>query len=134
MVMPARSPAPCSYPGCRELVLAGVGRCGKHKNLPKDKRRVWQRKTTGSSSARGYGQVWRRLRDHVMRRDVLCQVCLAHGLVVQATAVDHITPKSEGGPDSLQNLQAICLACHTQKTAAEAARGRRRARERRSGF
>ena len=132
--MPARSPAPCNYPGCATLVSSGVGRCDKHKYHSKDKCRIWQRQDQRSSSARGYGQKWRKIRDQVLRRDVLCQVCLSNGLTVEGIAVDHIIPKCEGGLDVLENLQAICTECHKQKTALEAARARRRARQRQSDF
>jgi 5-methylcytosine-specific restriction endonuclease McrA len=30
--------------------------------------------------------------------------------------VDHIVPFTQGGPTSLWNLQAVCLACHRAKT------------------
>jgi 5-methylcytosine-specific restriction protein A len=36
--------------------------------------------------------------------------------VTPAHAVDHITPKAKGGTDDLHNLQAICRACHLDKT------------------
>lgn len=55
-----------------------------------------------------------------MRRDKwLCQVCLSHGRPTQATEVDHIRPKSHGGTDDADNLQAICRQCHKAKTVIE---------------
>ncbi|MDE1465644.1 HNH endonuclease signature motif containing protein [Spartinivicinus sp. A2-2] len=33
-----------------------------------------------------------------------------------ANIVDHIKPKSQGGNDALENLQAICRPCHQKKT------------------
>lgn len=39
--------------------------------------------------------------------------------VVTATEVDHIKPKSQGGRDEWENLQALCKSCHSRKTAAE---------------
>jgi 5-methylcytosine-specific restriction protein A len=41
------------------------------------------------------------------------------GEVVAATEVDHITPKREGGKDRWDNLQSLCKACHSKKTAIE---------------
>jgi hypothetical protein len=32
---------------------------------------------------------------------------------------DHIVPLSEGGEDSIDNFQALCVECHTNKTARE---------------
>ena len=82
----------------------------------------------GTSTERGYGTRWRKLRTIAMRRDHwLCQPCRRAGKVTPATECDHITPKAKGGTDSLNNLQAICAPCHKEKTQAEAAeaQGRR---------
>lgn len=82
----------------------------------------------GTSTERGYGAAWRKIRDAVMRRDHwLCQPCQRKSKVTAATEVDHILPKSQGGTDEGDNLQAICSACHKAKTQAEAAeaQGRR---------
>jgi 5-methylcytosine-specific restriction protein A len=78
-----------------------------------------------SSTARGYGAEWQRLRTVAMERDgYLCQPCKRKGKDTPAREVDHITPKAEGGTDSLDNLQAICIPCHKDKTQQEAARAR----------
>lgn len=74
----------------------------------------------GTRQQRGYGANWDRLRKVVMARDKgLCQPCRAADRVTIASEVDHITPKSAGGTDDLDNLQAICAACHKTKTAEE---------------
>jgi 5-methylcytosine-specific restriction protein A len=39
--------------------------------------------------------------------------------VTIATEVDHIVPKSQGGTDDDDNLQAICSPCHKTKTGSE---------------
>ena len=39
---------------------------------------------------------------------------------MQAYAVDHITPKAQGGTDDESNLEAICREHHTRKTGREA--------------
>lgn len=85
----------------------------------------WNAEGRGSSTERGYGGRWRKLRDRIMRRDKgLCQPCLAVGRVMPAVAVDHIVPKAEGGTDADENLQAICKACHKRKTENESRRAR----------
>ena len=57
----------------------------------------------------------------MMRRDPgLCQPCLDLGRTTQATEVDHIINKAAGGTDAMENLQAICVPCHIEKTKREA--------------
>lgn len=78
------------------------------------------------------GRPWRRKRDAVMQRDkYLCQPCRHAGRIAQADEVDHIVPQAEGGTDTMDNLQAICIRCHDVKTKAEAARGANRSHPRR---
>jgi len=72
----------------------------------------------GSACSRGYGHKWRRLRRLVLARDPLCISCRSAGRIVPATEADHIKPRREGGPDSLDNLQGLCKSCHTKKTRA----------------
>ena len=72
-----------------------------------------------SRHARGYGAEWDRLRKLVMARDCglcQCQECRRLSRIKVATQVDHITPKSKGGTDALDNLQAIAPDCHQRKT------------------
>ena len=73
----------------------------------------------GNSASRGYGHTWRRLREIVLADQPLCVECLAAGLVVSATDVDHIVAKRLGGTDDLDNLQALCHECHSRKTLRE---------------
>jgi len=74
----------------------------------------------GTRHERGYGTAWDKLRLVILRRDLhLCQPCKADGRTTPATAVDHIKPKSQGGTDDQDNLQAICDDCHRAKSAAE---------------
>lgn len=75
----------------------------------------------GSRHERGYGAEWVRIRERIMVRDCgLCQPCMRARRVTAAHAVDHIVPKSQGGGDDDNNLQAICNPCHSEKTAGEA--------------
>ena len=39
------------------------------------------------------------------------------GRVVIATEVDHIVPRRAGGKDVIENLQSLCITCHSRKTA-----------------
>lgn len=102
----------CRHRGCGRAV--GVsGFCARHASESVG----WHRTSKASSSERGYGSYWRKLRLSVLRRDgYLCQVCRA----ADASEVDHIVPKSSGGTDEPDNLQAICRVCHAKKTQKEA--------------
>lgn len=75
-----------------------------------------------TTTSRGYGAAWRRLRESIMVRDHgLCQVCARAGRIEPASEVDHIRNRADGGTDEPGNLQAICSECHRRKTSAEAA-------------
>jgi 5-methylcytosine-specific restriction protein A len=119
-VMTQRAPSPCRHTGCPVLVKDGSGYCDKHQPAGS-----FADPYRGSRHARGYGTAWDKLRKLILSRDKgLCQVCLAAGKYRPAKHVDHITAKAFGGLDEPDNLQAICPACHAEKTAAEAASGR----------
>jgi 5-methylcytosine-specific restriction enzyme A len=82
-----------------------------------------------SRHERGYGTAWDKIRKRAMDRDLwLCQPCKRKGRDTPAKECDHITPKSKGGKDQLHNLQAICTACHRDKTQQEAAEAQGRAK------
>ncbi|MCP5009014.1 MAG: HNH endonuclease [Aestuariibacter sp.] len=82
-------------------------------------RKAWAT-TTKTNTERGYSTAWRKLRKIIIRRDQgLCQACRRKGKVTAGRDVDHITPKSRGGTDSVENLQLLCVACHKSKTATE---------------
>lgn len=73
---------------------------------------------------RGYGRAWRQVRLQVLREEPLCRDCLARGLTVPATDVDHIVAKPLG-TDARTNLQALCHSCHSRKTMRHDAPARR---------
>lgn len=83
----------------------------------------------GNASERGYGWKWAKLRQKVLSRDAgLCQRCFVTGRITPACQVDHILPRSAGGSDAMDNLQAICDECHRVKTITEREAARLRAR------
>ena len=74
----------------------------------------WDR---GSSSERGYGTAWKKLRLHVIRRDQgFCVACRKRGELVKGREVDHIVRKADGGTDDISNLQLLCKEHHRKKT------------------
>lgn len=121
--MPVAAPKPCRHPGCGKLATDGGGYCPSHKRAAPGS---FADKSRGSSQERGYGWQWQKLRVRILKRDNgLCQPCLEGGRVNAASHVDHKTPKSRGGTDTDDNLQAICVACHKAKTDREKNDGRR---------
>ena len=76
-----------------------------------------------SSTARGYGADWRRVRAGVLAEEPLCRLCHAAGRVAAATEVDHIEP-FHGLADPLRlaptNLRPLCTPCHRSRTGRQA--------------
>ena len=120
--MPKRAAKPCSWPGCPALVRGRGSYCLEHAQ------QVQQRTDArrGSSAQRGYGYRWQRLRAMFLSANPLCadpfNIHADHPVL--ATDVDHILPRSRGGRDNWDNLQALCHSCHSRKTASETQRGR----------
>jgi len=102
----------CIEPGCRVPAVKGP-RCEPHYREAARKREVGR----PSPSARGYGRSWQELRRQVLERDGYR--CMIAGCTEPAAAVDHITPKSAGGADTLENTRAICVHHHATKTGRE---------------
>ncbi len=109
--MSVSAKVPCRHIGCR-LLLDTPGYCKAH-TKPK-----WQKKSGGRK--RMSGRPWRRLREIVIKRDHgLCQPCQIKGKMTEFKEIDHIIPVTQGGSDSISNLQCICISCHNKKTATE---------------
>jgi 5-methylcytosine-specific restriction protein A len=83
----------------------------------------WARSDGRSSTARGYGADWRRVREVVLADEPLCRLCHEAGRVTPATEVDHIVP-FRGVSDPLRlaltNLRPLCHPCHATRTARQA--------------
>lgn len=111
---------PCREFRCPHLTKSPKqqGYCDEHAH----KRSNWSKRQdrTGSTTERGYGYAWRKLRDSILKRDnYLCVKCAVAGRVAEARDVDHIKAKAHGGTDDPDNLQSLCSPCHKQKTANE---------------
>ena len=66
-------------------------------------------------------KLWEDKRARQLQREPLCRDCLAAGLYVPATEVDHVVPHK--GDWNLfideDNLQSLCKRSHSSKTATE---------------
>ena len=70
--------------------------------------------TRKTSTQRGYGHKWRKLRKAFLSTHPLCVFCNTKGRIAQATVVDHIIPHK--GDQRLfwdvSNWQPLCKKCH----------------------
>lgn len=80
----------------------------------------WQKKTDYD---RITGRKLQTIRNRFLRSNPLCAECLKNGVYTLATIRDHIVSLAEGGQDTEENTQALCIECHNKKTQEEARRG-----------
>jgi 5-methylcytosine-specific restriction endonuclease McrA len=56
---------------------------------------------------------WKRRRQHQLRIQPLCAICLKRGVVVPATVADHVAPHNGNwNAFRLGELQSLCVHCH----------------------
>lgn len=73
----------------------------------------------GNTTQRGYGHRHQKIRLIHLAKEPLCRRCLAKQPPAYRSAKvsDHIKPIRDGGdPWDLANRQALCVACHSEKT------------------
>ena len=110
--------SPCSTKGCPTLTRQTF--CEEHAPEP------WAGSNRKEHLTISGSQVQKRRKRILEAYLYTCHVCGKQG----ADQVDHRVPLSEGGPDEDHNLAPIhAEPCHREKTAAEAARARRRRSE-----
>ncbi len=82
--------------------------------LPSQTRRQYDTQR-GSSTKRGYGRDWQKVRAAVLAEEPLCRVCMAQGRVTEAVEVHHEQPISEHPGLRLQKafLVPLCKPCHS---------------------
>lgn len=113
--MPRAAPTACRHPGCAALI-GRPGYCAAHvqdryqsDNAQRARKRRQARGLSTSTSR------WKALRRLVLTEQPLCVMCEQAGRVRLAIAVDHIDGNS--GNNDRSNLQALCVPCHSRKTA-----------------
>ena len=118
--MPSKPLRPCTSPTCRNLCKGGKCEKCKAKSGGEQRATPWRaREIKWRNSARWRGKGG--LRQRHLRENPLCVECEKHGHVTAAKHVDHIVP-ARGRPEwfwRASNLQSLCHACHSRKTAQE---------------
>jgi 5-methylcytosine-specific restriction protein A len=88
----------------------------------------FRRESNASSTARGYGEDWRRLRTQVLADEPLCRLCHEAGRVTAAAEVHH-TRGFHGIHDPLRLdrrwLMPICVPCHRREAQRDGVDARR---------
>ena len=106
--------APCVVSGCPELTRET--RCALHT-------RTYDAEHRGDFRDVYRSRRWKGLRRQVIQEHPFCQ---EPGCTRPTTDVDHVIPMREGGePYDRANLQALCHAHHSGKTAREVWHGQR---------
>lgn len=75
------------------------------------------------------GRALQSRRERWLRMHPLCVMCEREGRTTAADEVDHIVALRDGGIEHESNLQSLCLAHHSAKSAREQANRRRVMRE-----
>jgi 5-methylcytosine-specific restriction enzyme A len=106
--------------GCKSYALHLMSYCQKHEDehiAERNKKRN-DNDNRPPSSERGYDWLWNKLRDRYIKNNPLCAHCLKEQRITDAQMVDHIIPIAVRQDLRLSedNLQSLCLSCHTIKT------------------
>lgn len=117
--MPIRPGKACRVTTCPSIVndRKYQGYCDSHKD-----KAGWfaNERIKGNRHQRGYGNQWDKIRAVIIERDKgICQECLRNRIIKSGSQVDHIKPKYQGGTDNHNNLEVLCMAHHSDKTARE---------------
>lgn len=86
----------------------------KHRSIEQAPRKL-------TTTERGYGWQWQKLRLVILAEEPLCRMCAEDGFYVAAEEVDHIDGNSHN--NERENLRPLCRACHLQRTARDQAFG-----------
>ena len=63
------------------------------------------------------GRRWMTIRERIFKRDCgLCQECQRNGRLKPGTQIDHIVALANDGSNDDDNLECICLECHSAKS------------------
>lgn len=71
----------------------------------------------GSKDPFYQSRLWKGLRAMKLQLNPICEVCLLERKTTPGHTVDHITPRNQGGKDTLSNLRTLCQHHNAVKTA-----------------
>lgn len=131
---PGRYCRGCGRPVGNEDGQRGAMCDGCKKQSMEDRRISYNRKASHENTIGRYGAGWKRRRDRYIKRNPLCEPCLARGSTTPASQVDHVVPYSLGGEDRVCNYQSICDSCHRTKSAYEGILSRYATRKYNKGY
>jgi len=103
-------PKHCIHPGCTEKIMTG-SYCDTHR---KEKQQAYDA-DRDPKAVKFYGSKrWRNIRTAKLNRSPLCERCLSiEKRIEQAVTVHHINGNIADNVD--ENLQSLCLSCHSKK-------------------
>ena len=120
--MPWKPKKACKHPGCPNL--SDQTYCEAHRAEPS---RRYNRSDRDMELQRFYNSTaWKNLRRLKLQRNPVCEICFAGGRMADATIVDHIKSLKDcyAARLDMDNLQSVCLSCHSRKTRKEEAERR----------
>lgn len=103
-------------PKCKKRVIeVPCPECEKRRQKAVNKRR------NKSSKAFYDSATWEIIRAKQLEAFPFCQATREDGLPCRKIAkhVDHIQAREDGGSDEPENLQSLCVSCHSRKTVYE---------------
>jgi 5-methylcytosine-specific restriction enzyme A len=111
---PSLTMSPFRYlcPGCHRLGDT-PGRCTECTHEYERERR----RRRGKTAARGYNARWRRLVELAIRAHPYCVDCPHTGSPDNPLTGDHIIPRANGGPNTLDNIAVRCRVCNGRRGA-----------------
>lgn len=113
----------CTAPGCNNLISLSDWYCEEHKNY-KQKRYDSKRE---SSTKRGYGSQWRKVRAEYVKQHPICELCEKIGITKEVAVVHHKIPVKDGGAwFDFDNLQSLCAECHNRQDGHARMKGKRK--------
>ena len=102
----AKSLRPC--PACRVTLVREPGPCEACRAEGSRRHGNLRRAGHGPDHSFYHSAQWTAIRAAHLQREELCRRCTEAGLVTLGYGVNHIIPRSAGGPDTDDNLETLC--------------------------